>query len=102
MKIVLRELDLRCEGTVFAGLDRLYRRLRGDYTDVDFVASDPAIEDHIVRMIREEKLNTFVHKSQWSECTKAEIIVRQRTGHSDQLYTESNLPSDLAEPIGHS
>ena len=102
LKIVLEELDLRCDGTSFAGLDRLYRRLRGDYSDLDFIASDPSIDEQVVRSTRDEKLNAFVHKSLWSEHTKAEILVRQHTGHSRRLYNDTNLPSDLAEPIGHS
>ena len=74
---VLRDLELTPGGTPFARVDRLYRRLRGDYTTADFVESDNAESELAAQTRREQRLCNVLKKANFSEETLAHIALKQ-------------------------
>ena len=55
MDAALSELELLASGTPFAKSDRLYRRLRGDYTQADFARTSDEDEETEAIVRRDEK-----------------------------------------------
>ena len=74
---ILRDLELTPRGTPFARVDRLYRRLRGDYTAADFVGSETAENELASRTRREQRLCSILKRTNFSEETLSHIALRQ-------------------------
>ena len=77
MDAALNELELLASGTPFAKSDRLYRRLRGDYTQADFARTSEEDEETEATVRRDEKLSEFINKQEFSERTINEVIARK-------------------------
>ena len=77
MDAALSELELLASVTPFAKSDRLYRRLRGDYTQADFACTSQEEEETEAIIRRDEKLSAFMNKLELSERTINEVIARK-------------------------
>ena len=102
MDAALSELELLASGTPFAKSDRLYRRLRGDYTQADFARTSDEDEETEAIVRRDEKLSEFINKQEFSERTINEVIARKnatrrllrsqvRFSSTPNSMTETNL-----------
>ena len=69
MDAALSELELIASGTSFAKSDRLYRRLRGDYTQADFARRSDEEDETEAIMRRDEKLSEFINRVTFTEHT---------------------------------
>ena len=77
MNAALSELELLASGTPFAKSDRLYRRLRGDYTQADFARTSDEHEETEAIVRRDKKLSEFINNQKFSERTINEVIARK-------------------------
>ena len=65
------------ERNAFRDSDRLYRRLRGNYTQADFTRTSDEDEETEAIVSRNEKLSEFINKQEFSERTINEVIARK-------------------------
>ena len=89
MDAALSELELIASRTPIAKSDRLYRRLRGDYTE----------DEKEAIVMREEKLSEFINRVTFIERTMNELIARKNASRhllSAQMRY-SSTPNSVTE-----
>ena len=102
MDAALSELDLIASGTPFAKSDRIYRRLRGDYTQADCARTSEEEDETESIVTRDEKLSEFINRVTFTESTMNELIARRnatrrllsaqvRYSSTPNFVTETNL-----------
>ena len=101
----LEELELTKSGTQFAKADRLYRRLRGDYTANDFARTEEKEDDADIFHRRNEKLIAMAQNLPFSNRTIAEMATRRNATarihgaqdrHSSTPLTQAQI---LPDPV---
>ena len=105
MDAILGELELVQDGTRFARADRLFRRLRGDYTATDFARSEISLEDED-ESIRRIQAKVAIENTNLSMNAKNYIYERQeqrvaRSTESESILTTplANSTNDLGMPV---
>ena len=96
----LENLELIKGGTQFEKADRLYRRLRGDYTAKDFMRTEGPEDETTAFNRRNNKLIALVRTLPFGERTHEELTARriatERAQHTERRHSSTPLDDDHA------
>ena len=93
----LENLELIKGGTQFAKADRLYRRLRGDYTANDFIRTKEAEDEATAFNRRNNKLTALVQTLPFDERTHNELTTRRIATEREQRTQRRHSSTPLDE-----